>query len=235
MKARVTISQPSIDINSSKEASVKVQAVIAFADIFKGPPGTTNFEELENKPTKLSDFENDLDFVTVDDLSKKADKENTYTKVEVDEKIEGAGKVKEVNVNGSSVVDSNGVANVEVPTQLSQLTNDTNFITKVVNDLTNYYTKTETYTKTEVSNLIAAIQQFHYEIVSTLPSTGATNVLYLKGPIGTGTDKYEEYVYSNNTFVKIGDTSIDLSGYVKESDFDEYSQQDIINLMNSVL
>ena len=122
-----------------------------------------------------------------------------------------------------------------IPTALSQLTNDSNFITNTVNNLTNYYKKSDTYTQAEVNNLIGTIQQFHYEIVSTLPTTGATNVLYLKGPIGTGTDKYEEYVYSNNTFVKIGDTSIDLSGYVKESDFDEYSQQDIINLMNSVL
>jgi len=38
--------------------------------------------------------------------------------------------------------------------------------------------------------------------------------LYLIGPSGSGNDKYEEYVYANNAFVKIGDTSIDLSGYV---------------------
>ena len=48
----------------------------------------------------------------------------------------------------------------------------------------------------------------------TLPQTGASNVLYLIGPTGTGADKYEEYVYANNAFTKIGDTSIDLSGYV---------------------
>lgn len=90
------------------------------------------------------------------------------------------------------------------------------FITKSVNDLVNYYLKSETYTKAEVQGLIAAINQFHYEIY---PSTSAVtnpqgNVLYLIGPTGTGTDKYEEYVYANNTWVKIGDTSIDLSGYV---------------------
>lgn len=91
-----------------------------------------------------------------------------------------------------------------------------NFITRNVNDLVNYYLKSETYTKTEVQGLIAAINQFHYEIY---PSTSAVtnpqgNVLYLIGPTGTGDDKYEEYVYANNTWVKIGDTSIDLSGYV---------------------
>ena len=88
------------------------------------------------------------------------------------------------------------------------------FITKTVNDLVYYYTKTETYTKTQVDNLINAIQTMHYEVYPILPETGAGNVLYLIGPIGTGADKYEEYVYYNNQWKKIGETSIDLSGYV---------------------
>jgi len=91
------------------------------------------------------------------------------------------------------------------------------FITKSVNDLTNYYLKSDTYTKAEVAALIGAIQQFHYEIYPALPQSGESNVLYLIGPTGSGSDRYEEYVYSNNTFTKIGDTSIDLSGYVTTS------------------
>lgn len=89
------------------------------------------------------------------------------------------------------------------------------FITKSVNDLTNYYLKSETYTKQEVVALIGAIQQFHYEIAASTAAvvSPATNVLYLIGPTGSGADKYEEYVYAEGAFVKIGDTSIDLSGY----------------------
>lgn len=90
------------------------------------------------------------------------------------------------------------------------------FITKSVDDLVNYYLKSETYTKAEVQALIAAINQFHYEVYPTLASVTdpQSNVLYLIGPTGSGTDMYEEYVYANGNFVKIGDTSIDLSGYV---------------------
>lgn len=87
------------------------------------------------------------------------------------------------------------------------------FITRTVNDLANYYLKGETYTKAEVAELIAAINQFHYEVYATLPQTGEGNVLYLIGPTGSGSDRYEEYVYANGEWVKIGDTSIDLSGY----------------------
>lgn len=91
-----------------------------------------------------------------------------------------------------------------------------NFITKSVNDLTYYYLKTETYTMAEVNNLIGAIQQFHYEIAASTSAVTnpQSNVLYLIGPTGSGADKYEEYVYTNSTWTKIGDTSIDLSGYV---------------------
>jgi len=90
------------------------------------------------------------------------------------------------------------------------------FVTNSVNNLVNYYLKTETYTKAEVEALIGAINQFHYEIYASTSAvtSPASNVLYLIGPTGSGADKYEEYVYTNSAFVKIGDTSIDLSGYV---------------------
>ena len=89
------------------------------------------------------------------------------------------------------------------------------FITRSVNDLVNYYLKSEVYTKDEVAALIGAIQQFHYEIAASTSAvtTPSNNVLYLIGPSGEGADRYEEYVYSSG-WVKIGDTSIDLSGYV---------------------
>jgi hypothetical protein len=38
---------------------------------------------------------------------------------------------------------------------VSTLTNDAGYITKAVSDLTNYYTKSETYTKQEVADYVA--------------------------------------------------------------------------------
>lgn len=107
-----------------------------------------------------------------------------------------------------------------IPTNVSDLNNDTWFITNSVNDLINYYLKSETYTKTEVDNLIWSIQNFHYEIYPDLWSitTPSTSVLYLIWPTWSGSDRYKEYVYSNNNFVKIWDTSIDLSWYVTTTD-----------------
>ena len=76
-----------------------------------------------------------------------------------------------------------------------------NFITNSVNDLANYYLKSETYTQTEVEALIGAINQFHYEVYAStdLVQEPASNVLYLIGPTGSGSDQYEEYIYPNAT------------------------------------
>lgn len=103
---------------------------------------------------------------------------------------------------------------INVPQNTSDLANDSGFITSSVNNLVNYYLKQETYTKSEVNDLIGAIQQFHYERVQELPETGESNIMYLV-PKTTSEENnyYDEYVYSNG-WEKIGDTQIDLSGYV---------------------
>lgn len=99
---------------------------------------------------------------------------------------------------------------------ISTLTNDSGFITKAVSDLTNYYTKSETYTKAEVADYVANFSWF--DVVATLPTTDIkTTIIYLLGPVGTWADKYEEYIYSNNTWIKIWDTSIDLSPYFNKN------------------
>lgn len=88
-----------------------------------------------------------------------------------------------------------------------------NYAQLATTDLANYYLKTETYTQQEIQNLIGQITSF--EVVATLPvSDIKTNVIYLLGPTGTGADKYEEWIYSNSAWVKIGETSVDLSNYV---------------------
>jgi len=101
-----------------------------------------------------------------------------------------------------------------IPSKTSDLTNDSGFITDSVNNLVNYYLKNEVYTKEEVTQLIGAIQQFHYEVVQELPQTGANNIMYLVPKSTSQTNNvYDEYVYSNG-WEKIGDTEIDLSNYV---------------------
>lgn len=95
-------------------------------------------------------------------------------------------------------------------------------ITNAVNDLVNYYLKSETYSKTEVDTIVTAIKNSRFEIVAELPTTEIkTNVIYLvpKASVGTNNTK-DEYINLDGTttgWEKIGSTDVDLSGYVTTS------------------
>lgn len=94
-----------------------------------------------------------------------------------------------------------------------------NAVTSTTLNLVNYYLKSETYTRSEILELVSSMGNFHYEIYASISAiTSPTeSALYLIGPTGSGADRYEEYVYFDGAFEKIGDTSIDLSGYVTTS------------------
>ena len=122
-----------------------------------------------------------------------------------------------------------------IPTKTSDLTNDSGFITG--------YTETDptvpawakastkpTYTAAEVgatttsdvNSLIASaigdIHSFEVLVVSALPSSNIkTNTIYFVPKTGATNDVYDEYIYINSNWEMIGNTLIDLSGYVPTS------------------
>lgn len=55
-------------------------------------------------------------------------------------------------------------------------------------------------------------------VVTELPTTGESTKLYLvPNNSGEVTDTYDEYIWVNNAYEKVGNTSIDLSNYVTTS------------------
>lgn len=116
-----------------------------------------------------------------------------------------------------------------------------NFITNTVDNLTNYYLKSETYNRTEVNNLIGAIQTAHFEIVNVLPPIGESNVIYLILRSDPETsNKYDEYIYINSAYEKIGSTDVDLTGYATETWVNQQianflTQTQIQSLINTAL
>lgn len=104
-----------------------------------------------------------------------------------------------------------------IPTKTSDLTNNSGFITKAVNDLTNYYLKSKTYTKEEVQSLISAINSVTLQKVDSLPEPGKSNVIYLVPKSGSGNDIYDEYIFIDGKPEHIGSTQVDLSNYVQEA------------------
>lgn len=105
----------------------------------------------------------------------------------------------------------------KIPAKTSEIQNDSGFVTNTVSNLTNYYLKTETYTREEVTALIAAIKTYTVSVVSELPSTGAEKVIYLVvKKDGLDGDAHSEYLWVNGKFEFIGTTAVDLTGYAKE-------------------
>lgn len=117
------------------------------------------------------------------------------------------------------------------------------FITKTVNDLVYYYTKSEVYNKTEVDQIVSTIKQFTIRVVDALPhppTMNTMNILYLvpSAEPRTNNEKDEFITVEKDggyAWEQVGSTAVDLSGYVTidslndtlenyvtQDDFDDY-------------
>ena len=152
-----------------------------------------------------------------------------------------------IQKNGSNVqtftanASSNKTANIIVPTKTSDITNDSGFITKEVNDLTNYtktsdlpsvatsgnfsdlqnkpttiagYGITDAYTKTEIDNKVASVYKYKGSVATyaALPSTGQ-----VVGDVYNVEENGANYAWDGSTWDKLGET-IDLSPYLLKTE-----------------
>ena len=86
-----------------------------------------------------------------------------------------------------------------------------------------YYTETEIDVKVNnINSQINSLIGFTETIVNSLPSTGEVGVMYLKLNTSASVEGniYDEYIWVNNKFEKIGstETTVDLSGYVTQTE-----------------
>lgn len=86
-----------------------------------------------------------------------------------------------------------------------------------------YYTETEIDAKVNnINSQINSLIGFTATIVTSLPATGEVGVMYLKLNTSTSVEGniYDEYIWVNNKFEKIGstETTVDLSGYVTQTE-----------------
>lgn len=109
--------------------------------------------------------------------------------------------------NHRTVTDSekNKLTNIEdganKVTKISQLNNDKNF-------------KTES----EIQELINNSTKLKKEVVTSLPSTGKDDIIYLLKNKNDTNNYYTEYMWIGGKWEIIGDTKVDLTDYAKKSD-----------------
>lgn len=153
---------------------------------------------------------------------------NDYTTAEKN-KLAGIAAGAQVNaittvkVNGTALTpDTNKAVDVTVPTKTSQLTNDSGFqnATQVKATVTGQGYQTQSQVQSLINSAVGNATSIRYEKVTSLPATGATGVIYLVAHSHGTQDIYDEYIWiaDTKTFEKIGNTDIDLSGYVKATD-----------------
>ncbi len=69
-------------------------------------------------------------------------------------------------------------------------------------------------TKKYVDDAIGNITEFDFQIVAELPTAGVKGVIYLIAHNHGTSDGYDEYIWVTDKFEKIGNTDMNLSGYV---------------------
>lgn len=91
-----------------------------------------------------------------------------------------------------------------------------------VQDLSNYYTKTE------IDSLLAAVNSQEYVDVATLPTASASTLgkIYLVGPTNNQYDRYyTSYDGSAYSWVAAGSTEINLSNYATKAELNQLDQK----------
>lgn len=89
----------------------------------------------------------------------------------------------------------------EIPTKLSQLNNDKTFKTEI-----------------EIQTMINNSAKLKKEVVTSLPSSGKENIIYLLKNKNETNNFYTEYLWIGGKWEIIGDTKVDLTDYAKKSD-----------------
>ena len=92
--------------------------------------------------------------------------------------------------------------------------------------------------KQYVDDAVGSVVGVEFRKVQALPQTGENGVIYLLPKSGTPPtgNIYEEWIWisSDSSYEKIGETSIDLSGYVQSSDLVEITTSDIDTMFATV-
>ena len=102
----------------------------------------------------------------------------------------------------------------QVQTELDKKQPVGDYITNAVDNLINYYKKSETYTQSEVNALVGSLTRIDIKVVSSIDDVTEPNVIYLvPASSGESGDYYNEYILVNGSPELIGNTRVDLSDY----------------------
>lgn len=132
----------------------------------------------------------------------------------------GRAVIDDTTISSATVFSSEKInADYVSKINLEGLVSNNGFIKNTVDNLINYYNKTESYSKDEVNNIIGNLNKLDAQIVASLPTENiSTSTIYLIEAEPTGSGIYNQYMHINNEWASLGSTAIDLTEYVKNTD-----------------
>lgn len=110
-----------------------------------------------------------------------------------------------VKVNGTALSVNSKAVDITVPTNNSSLANGAGY-------------QTAAQVNTLINTAIATRVNGTFVKVAALPATGEAGIIYLLPHSHGAKDIYDEYIWFDGAFEKIGNTDLDLSGYVLTAD-----------------
>ena len=167
---------------------------------------------------------------------------NYYTKTAADQK-HSALDTKITNLTNDVNADKKNLAdNYYTKTQVYSKTEVTDLHTGLESNFNEKYNslssevtadknnlKNNYYTKTQINTLHADMKKAAMKVVSTKPTTGEEGIIYLVGSAAPYHMWIWETISGTGTWIDLGTSTIDLSGYAKKTDLDSYGKLDGTN------
>lgn len=194
----------------------------------------------KNKVTKTSELTNDSGYITSADVPAGVEASNTVPAMDGEASV--GTEVKFARGDHRHPTDTSRAS-------ATDLTNHTGNKTIHVTseDKTNWngkankattlagYGITDAMTSEQITNAIndaiGSVTGISFEVVDSLPATGEAGKIYLVSHAHGAKDQYDEYIYYNGTWEKIGSTDIDLSNYWNMDNLVAITNSEIDNIV----
>ena len=135
-------------------------------------------------------------------------------------------------IKGTLTKEGLGIASKEdIPTDNSELENGAGYQTAsdVEQTISSKKYQTEEQVTQAVTKAVANINK--KQVVTSTEEMTDENTIYLMANEGAGNNIYDEYIVYEGTPEKVGTTEVDLSGYIKETDLVEITNEEIDVMM----
>ena len=176
----------------------------------------------KNKVTKTSELTNDSGYITSADVPAGVEASNTVPAMDGEASV--GTEVKFARGDHRHPTDTSRASATDLTAHTSNTT-----IHVTASDKTNWngkankattlagYGITDAMTAEQITNAIndaiGSVTGISFEVVDSLPATGEAGKIYLVAHAHGAKDQYDEYIYYNGAWEKIGSTDIDLSNY----------------------